>query len=88
MPNTYTVTFQPSGISIPVEEDQSLQDVALAQGIIIPVSCENGICQICEANCYQVQSLNVVVIKSLNAVGKYLSHQIRYYYASFIHCLI
>ena len=78
MPNTYIVTFQPSGVSIPVEEDHSLQDAALAQGIIIPVSCENGICQICEAKLlsgkvaqrrgYQIAQRSGEILESPNRV--------------------
>lgn len=49
MSESYTATFHPSGVSIKIRKDQSLQEAALEQGIIIPVSCENGICQICEA---------------------------------------
>jgi CDP-4-dehydro-6-deoxyglucose reductase len=43
------VTFQPSGVSIWVSENQALQEAAYEQGVIIPLSCENGVCQICEA---------------------------------------
>lgn len=48
-PTSYTVTFQPSNVSIQVAENQPLQEACFEQGVIIPLSCENGVCQICEA---------------------------------------
>ena len=48
-PTSYTVTFQPSNVSIQVAENQALQEACFEQGVIIPLSCENGVCQICEA---------------------------------------
>ena len=47
--NIFTVTFQPSNIAIQVAENQALQEACFEQGVIIPLSCENGVCQICEA---------------------------------------
>lgn len=78
MTQTFKVTFQPSGITIPIEEDQSLQEATLTQGIIIPVSCENGICQICEAKLlkgtvaqrrgYQIAQRSGEILESPNQV--------------------
>lgn len=44
----HTVTFQPSGVRIQCAPDQTIAEAALAQGVIVPVSCENGVCQICQ----------------------------------------
>lgn len=44
----HRVTFQPSGVVITCSENQTLAAAALAQRVILPVSCENGVCQICQ----------------------------------------
>lgn len=46
---SYTITFRPSGVRIRCRPDQSIADAALEQGVVVPVSCENGVCQICQA---------------------------------------
>lgn len=46
---SYIVTFKPSNLTIQVAADQALQEACYEQGIILPLSCENGACQICEA---------------------------------------
>ncbi|MGK0405542.1 MAG: CDP-4-dehydro-6-deoxyglucose reductase [Oleispira sp.] len=74
----FTVTFQPSNISIQVAENQALQEACFEQGVIIPLSCENGVCQICEAKLisgiidqrqgYQVEQQKGEILESLNQV--------------------
>jgi len=78
-PNRYfTVTFLPSRVSIRVAENQALQEAAFEQGVIIPLSCENGVCQICEAKLvagkvdqrqgYQVEQQKGEILESPNQV--------------------
>jgi CDP-4-dehydro-6-deoxyglucose reductase len=74
----FTVTFQPSNISIQVAENQALQEACFEQGVIIPLSCENGVCQICEAKLlsgiidqrqgYQVEQQKGEILESPNQV--------------------
>ena len=74
----FTITFQPSNISIQVAENQALQEACFEQGIIIPLSCENGVCQICEAQLlsgtvdqrqgYQVDQKKGEILESPNQV--------------------
>jgi CDP-4-dehydro-6-deoxyglucose reductase len=45
---THRVTFQPQGVTINCRSDQSIAEAALEQRVIVPVSCENGVCQICQ----------------------------------------
>lgn len=45
----HRVTFQPNKIVVMCREDQNIAEAALEQGVIVPVSCENGVCQICQA---------------------------------------
>ena len=44
---THRVTFQPNGVTIRCRSDQTIADAALEQRVILPVSCENGICHVC-----------------------------------------
>jgi CDP-4-dehydro-6-deoxyglucose reductase len=44
---SYTVTIQPSGHKIIVNEGESVIDAALRQGISIPYSCRGGTCGTC-----------------------------------------
>lgn len=44
----HKITFQPNGVTIDCREDEAIADAALRQGVIVPVSCENGVCQICQ----------------------------------------
>jgi CDP-4-dehydro-6-deoxyglucose reductase len=44
----HTITFQPQGVSIDCRSDQNIAEAALEQRVIVPVSCENGVCQICQ----------------------------------------
>jgi CDP-4-dehydro-6-deoxyglucose reductase len=78
-PSTFfTVSFQPSNISIQVAENQALQEACFEQGVIIPLSCENGVCQICEAKLlsgtvdqrqgYQVEQQKGEILESPNQV--------------------
>jgi CDP-4-dehydro-6-deoxyglucose reductase len=74
----HKVTFLPSGVSIRVAENQALQEAAYEQGVIIPLSCENGVCQICEAKLltgtvdqrqgYQVDQQKGEILESPNQV--------------------
>lgn len=49
----YQVTIEPLGATIEVEEDQTVLDAALRQGIYIPHACGHGLCGTCK-----VQVLN------------------------------
>ena len=74
----HKVTFQPSGVTLQVAENQALQEAAYEQGVIIPLSCENGVCQICEARLlsgkvdqrqgYQVDQQKGEILESPNQV--------------------
>jgi CDP-4-dehydro-6-deoxyglucose reductase len=74
----FTVTFQPSNVSIQVAKNQALQEACFEQGVIIPLSCENGVCQICEAKLlsgtidqrqgYQVEQKKGIILESPNQV--------------------
>ncbi|NLO80982.1 MAG: CDP-6-deoxy-delta-3,4-glucoseen reductase [Xanthomonadaceae bacterium] len=44
---SYTVTIQPSGHQISVNEGETIVDAALRQGIVIPYSCRGGTCSSC-----------------------------------------
>lgn len=78
MAKTYSVSFLPSGVTIQVAENQALQEAALQQGVIIPLSCENGICQICQGELvrgtvdqrqgYQVEQGKGEILESPNQV--------------------
>ncbi|WP_430460651.1 2Fe-2S iron-sulfur cluster-binding protein [Thalassolituus sp. LLYu03] len=46
---SHTITFRPSGVRIRCRPDQTIAEAALEQGVVVPVSCENGVCQICQA---------------------------------------
>lgn len=75
---SYKVTFQPSGVSIYVAQNQALQEACFEQKVIIPLSCENGVCQICEAKLlsgtvdqrqgYQVDQQKGEILESPNQV--------------------
>jgi len=45
---THRVTFQPNGVTIRCRSNQTIADAALEQRVILPVSCENGVCQVCQ----------------------------------------
>jgi CDP-4-dehydro-6-deoxyglucose reductase len=45
---THKITFLPNGVTIQCREDEAIADAALRQGVIVPVSCENGVCQVCQ----------------------------------------
>ena len=75
---SFKVTFQPANISIQVAEGQALQEACFEQGAIIRLSCENGVCQICEAKLlsgtidqrqgYQVEQKKGEILESPNQV--------------------
>ena len=44
----YQVTIEPLGATIDVEEDQTVLDAALRQGIYIPHACGHGLCGTCK----------------------------------------
>lgn len=78
MASTHSVSFLPSGVTIQVAENQALQEAALQQGVIIPLSCENGVCQICQGELvkgtvdqrqgYQVEQGKGEILESPNQV--------------------
>lgn len=45
---SYELTIEPLGVSIPVEEDQTLLDAALRAGIWLPHVCNHGLCSSCK----------------------------------------
>ena len=45
---TYTVTVEPTGEQIEVEEDQTILQAALRQGVWIPFACGHGLCATCK----------------------------------------
>ena len=44
---TYTVTIESSGHSFGVDNNESILDAALRQGIVLPYGCRNGACGSC-----------------------------------------
>ena len=44
----HRIRFQPNGVTIRCRSDQTIAEAALEQRVIVPVSCENGVCQICQ----------------------------------------
>lgn len=44
---SFTVTIAPSGRSFQVEQDESVLDAALREGIALPYGCRNGTCSSC-----------------------------------------
>lgn len=47
---SYEVTIEPLGITIEVEEDQSILDAALRQGVYLPHACGHGLCGTCKVD--------------------------------------
>lgn len=45
---SYQLTIEPLGITLDVEDDQTLLDAALRQGIYIPHACGHGLCGTCK----------------------------------------
>lgn len=45
---SYQVTIEPLGMSIEVEEDQTILDAALRQGVWLPFACGHGTCGTCK----------------------------------------
>ncbi|OTG84098.1 phenol hydroxylase [Acinetobacter sp. ANC 4558] len=45
---TYQVTIEPIGMTIEVEEDQTILDAALRQGVWLPFACGHGTCGTCK----------------------------------------
>ena len=45
---SYQVTIEPLGTSIEVEEDQTILDAALRQGVWLPFACGHGTCGTCK----------------------------------------
>ena len=45
---SHRITFQPNGVTVRCRPDQTIAEAALEQRVIVPVSCENGVCQICQ----------------------------------------
>ncbi len=46
--STHRITFQPNGVTVRCRSDQTIAEAALEQRVILPVSCENGVCQVCQ----------------------------------------
>ena len=45
---SYQVTIEPIGMTIEVEEDQTILDAALRQGVWLPFACGHGTCGTCK----------------------------------------
>ncbi|MFH4324932.1 2Fe-2S iron-sulfur cluster-binding protein, partial [Acinetobacter baumannii] len=45
---SYQVTIEPIGTTIEVEEDQTILDAALRQGVWLPFACGHGTCGTCK----------------------------------------
>ncbi len=45
---SYQVTIEPIGTTIEVEEDQTILDAALRQGVWLPFACGHGACGTCK----------------------------------------
>lgn len=52
---SFTVHVKPSGHTFTVEEDESLLDAALRQGLAFPYGCRNGVCGACKGKVVQGQ---------------------------------
>ncbi len=46
---SYQVTIEPIGTTIEVEEDQTILDAALRQGVWLPFACGHGTCGTCKS---------------------------------------
>ena len=46
--STHRIIFQPNGVTVRCRSDQTIAEAALEQRVILPVSCENGVCQVCQ----------------------------------------
>ena len=44
----HSVTIQPSGQRIEVEEGEAILAAALRQGLVLPYGCKNGACGTCK----------------------------------------
>lgn len=47
---SYEVTIEPLGITIEVEDDQTILDAALRQGVYLPHACGHGLCGTCKVD--------------------------------------
>jgi len=47
---SFQVTIEPLGVSIEVEEGQSILDAALRQGVYLPHACGHGLCGTCKVD--------------------------------------
>jgi phenol hydroxylase P5 protein len=47
---TFEVTIEPLGVTITVEEDQTILDAALRQGVYLPHACGHGLCGTCKVD--------------------------------------
>jgi len=52
-PNSFEVTLARSGGTYVVPENQSIVDVLAKHGILVEVSCEQGVCGTCMTGVYQ-----------------------------------
>src|SRR5690242_15681026 len=49
MGNTHTVRFEPAGIEIEVDEDETILNAAFRQGIMLMHGCKEGQCSACKS---------------------------------------
>tara|TARA_R110001599_G_scaffold353880_1_gene601964 strand:- start:76169 stop:77236 length:1068 start_codon:yes stop_codon:yes gene_type:complete len=47
---SFEVTIEPLGVTIEVEEDQTILDAALRQGVYLPHACGHGLCGTCKVD--------------------------------------
>jgi phenol hydroxylase P5 protein len=47
---SYEVTVEPAGVTVEVEEGQTILDAALRQGVYIPHACGHGLCGTCKVD--------------------------------------
>ena len=47
---TYEVTIEPLGVTVEVDEDQTILDAALRQGVYLPHACGHGLCGTCKVD--------------------------------------
>lgn len=50
---SFTTTIQPSGHKFSVEENETVLEAALKQGITLPYSCRDGVCGVCKGKVVQ-----------------------------------
>jgi len=52
---TFQTTIQPSGHTFPIEEHETVLEAALKHGFVLPYSCRDGVCGVCQGKVVEGQ---------------------------------